>query len=100
RRRQGAAGRGRTIPADDGNATLAPVVGRRPAGRLYPALQRAAAPRLTAASRLIRSRRASSFRHPSRQGAMDQDRIEALLARIADALDRLAPKHPPAANLA
>jgi predicted AAA+ superfamily ATPase len=31
---------------------------------------------------------------------MDQDRIEALLARIADALDRLAPKHPPAADLA
>ena len=31
---------------------------------------------------------------------MDQDRLEALLARIADALDRLAPKPPPAADLA
>jgi len=31
---------------------------------------------------------------------MDQDRLAALLARIADALDRLAPPGPPAADLA
>jgi predicted AAA+ superfamily ATPase len=30
---------------------------------------------------------------------MDQDRLETLLARIADALDRLAPKPPPPADL-